>query len=135
LKRGERHKVNDKESTCLKCKDYYHLSGVCSTIPPIDRCTNKNSPKYGDLIDGEICQCYSPQSSEQKQVERKIKSDDVVFWKPSGRLSMGRDGNPRRYVIWNIRHKYATIETEELYRRGLTFQKIDVPISELEIAK
>jgi hypothetical protein len=48
---------------------------------------------------------------------------------------MGSDGEPKRYVVFDIRSKYATIEAEELYKQGLTFRKIIVPISELELVE
>lgn len=61
-----------------------------------------------------------------------MKSGDVVFWKPCGKFCMDENEQPRRFAVWNIRRKYATIESEELYIQGLTYQKINVLISELE---
>jgi len=64
-----------------------------------------------------------------------LKSGDVIFWKQNNNFSMGSDGEPKRYVVFDIRSKYATIEAEELYKQGLTFRKIIVPISELELVE
>ena len=61
-----------------------------------------------------------------------MKSGDVVFWKPNGSYSISKNGKPRRYGVFDVRRKYATIESEELYNKGLTSQKINVLISELE---
>jgi hypothetical protein len=64
----------------------------------------------------------------------KIKSGDIVFWKSRGIYVMDKDGNPRRFGVFNVHRKYATIESEELYIKGYSFQKINILISELELA-
>jgi hypothetical protein len=61
-----------------------------------------------------------------------LKPGDIVFWKPNGNYS-SKDGKPRRYGVFNVMRKYAIIESEEPYLKGYTYQKISVPISELEV--
>ena len=58
--------------SCLDCGKYYHLSGACCTIPPVNRCTDKESPKYGDLKDFDGCKLFELPTPKPKK-ERRIR--------------------------------------------------------------
>ena len=63
--------------------------------------------------------------------QRKLRDDDIVYWTGhDGIPTKGKDGEPRKFRLIDVRRKYGTIRDADIGDE-YSYRDLDVPLAEL----